>query len=229
MELNLRPVSVVKADRIASQRPYMIAAGVLVLAGLAAMWQYHVKAADETQKVTDELDVKISPLKTLEGRINGTVGEIRSVQESAKPLIKLVAEREYWAKVITDINQRLPQDYIWITSFEPPTADDIKKAEDTAAKAAAGPKSPAGKKDKKKDDGPEVIVMVKGLYLSADAGNMGGPGTTVDKFVENLKESTLVEPIDDPSKGYDRRADNTPEWAFKYTIPLKLKNPIDLK
>jgi type IV pilus assembly protein PilM len=225
MELNLRPVSVVKAERLASQRPFMIAAGVLVLAGLAAVWQYNARAAAETQKLTEVLEDKVRPLKGFDGGVKAAQGQINSIQESAIPLINTLNEREYWAKVLTDINSRLPQDYIWITSFEPPTAADMAKLDEKPATTA----KPPAKKDKKKDEGPEIIVLVKGLYLSIDAGNPSGPVSTVDKFVENLKESEFVEPITDPAKQYDRAADNTPDWAFKYTLPLRLKNPIDLK
>jgi type IV pilus assembly protein PilM len=228
MELNLRPVSVVKAERIAGQRPFMIAAGVLVFAALASWWQYHARAAAETQKVAAELEGKAQPLKGVEGRINAARTEIEKLQEYAKPLVKTTRERDYWISVLNDLNARLPQEYIWITAFEPPNREELRKAAADAEREAQA----AGAKPKKKKDevaeAPPVIVMLRGIYLSQDAGNAAGPAV-VDTFVSNLKESTFVEPVTDPEKGFSRNSPDTPEWGFKFTLPLKLKNPIDLQ
>ena len=95
---------------------------------------------------------------------------------------------------------------------------------DKAAAAAAGPKSKA----KGEPESTPVEVRVRGIYLSRDAGNNAGPAV-VDTFVENLKQSPYFEPITDGAKGFERANDDTPEWGFKFAIPLKLKNPIDLK
>src|SRR5688572_8516759 len=70
MELNLRPASVVAAERVASQRPFMLAAGVLVLAGLASWWQYYTHAAAQTREVTEQLAGKSNEPKNIEAKIN---------------------------------------------------------------------------------------------------------------------------------------------------------------
>jgi hypothetical protein len=51
----------------------------------------------------------------------------------------------------------------------------------------------------------------------------------VDEFIKNLTDSPYVEALADEGMGFLRAADNTPEWGFRFTLPLKLKNPIDLK
>ncbi len=226
MELNLRPASVVAAERLASQRPFMIAAGVLVLAGLASWWQYHAHAATETAKVTEELKTKARPLSDFEKKIMGVRSQITGLEDYVKPLIKTAEEREYWSKAFGDLNSRLPAEYIWITSFEPPSKDDMKKAEADAAASAAGP----GKKPVKgkEPEAPAVKVMVKGIYLSRDAGNNAGPNV-VDQFAANLQDSDYFEPILKPEEGFLRGADDTQQWGFTYAIPLKLKKPFDLK
>lgn len=226
MELNLRPASVVAAERLASQRPFMIAAGVLVLAGLASWWQYESRAAEQTRAVADDLKVKAAPLQTLEQRMNSTRREIENLQEYVKPLVKTADEREYWSKLLADLNSRLPLDYIWITAFEPPTKDDLKKAAADAASSTGGKKPPKGKEV----EAPPVKVTVRGIYLSRDAGNAAGPAV-VDTFAANLKDSPYFEPILNGEEGFERETDDasTQKWGFKYAIPLKLKNPIDLK
>ena len=70
--------------------------------------------------------------------------------------------------------------------------------------------------------------MIKGLYLSRDAGNNAGPAV-VDEFIAKLKESPLVKPIEDANAGYVRASDDTNDWAFKFVLPLKLINPIHMQ
>jgi hypothetical protein len=226
MELNLRPASVVTAERIASQRPFMIAAGLLVFAGLASWWQYHARAAAETRKVTVTLTEKARPLQADEKKIKGTRDEIQALQDYVKPLVKAVEEREYWSNAIADLNSRLPVEYIWITSFQPPSKEELKKAEADAAAAGAAPG--AKKKPGAAPAEAPVRIMVKGVYLSRDAGNNAGPNI-VDEFAKNLQDSPFFEPILKPEEGYMREADDTQKWGFGFAIPLQLKQPIELK
>ena len=125
--------------------------------------------------------------------------------------MKAVEEREDWVKVINDINQRLPQDYVWVTSFELPK---IEERETTAVPT-------------KPKEAPPVILTVQGLYLSKDAGNSDRT-KIVDQFLKNIADSAYVEAPKDESK-IIRGSDDTAHWAFPYSFPLKLKNPIDLK
>jgi type IV pilus assembly protein PilM len=224
MELNLRPASVKKAERTAAQKPFIILAGICILAALLGWWQYYANAAAKTDDAAKELEVLASPLKGLENSMNATSGEIKKAKENAEPLLKATQEREYWVKVLNDLNARLPKDNIWITEFQPPSRDEIRKAEEEAEKSTAG--TPAAKKPK---DKAPIYVKVNGIYLSADAGNPGGVTSTVDEWVKNLKESEYVEPMDSNEFGFNRDPDTTPDWGFKFSIQLKLKKPIDLK
>ncbi len=209
MELNLRPASVTKAEHIAAQRPFLIAAGVCVLTTLAGWWQYYEHAANTTVGITEQINKQAAPLEDEESKIQKIKKDIEEQQSSIKPLLKAVEEREYWTKVINDIGQRLPQDYIWITSFEPPTREE---------RAATQPKA---------REGSPAVLTVKGLYLSRDAGN-NERTNIVNEFLKNLSESPYVETPKEEAE-IIRGNDDTLHWAFPYTFPLKLKNPIDLK
>lgn len=219
MELNLRPASVEKAERVANQRPYMIAAGVCLLAGLAGWWQYHANAAARFRRETADLQVKSMPLKNIKAGMDAANREIKALQDFSAPLLTAVRERDYWVRVLNDLNANLPKDYIWITELAPPTADEIKRREEERAPV------PGNKKDK---PAPRVVVLCKGIYLSSSAGNMGA-ALVVDDFVSKLKNSAYVKPLDDEAEGFKREADNTNDWGFGFAIPLELINPIDLK
>lgn len=226
MELNLRPASVIKAQKVAAQRPYLIVAGVCVLAALGGWWQYYTNAAEKTKQETSELQAKAAPLLNLESGIKSAQSKVKELQNYAEPLVKATHDRDYWARVLADLNARLPKEYIWITEFIPPSRDEIKKAAEEAERLAA---VPGAKKKKEAEEAPGVIVITKGIYLSASAGNAAGAATTVDEFVNNLKDSPYVEPLNNEAAGFLRSADDTNEWGFKFALPLKLKNPIDFK
>jgi type IV pilus assembly protein PilM len=228
MELNLRPASVVKAAKRAAQRPYLITAGVCALAAIGAWWQYYEHATTATGEVTQSLGEKAAPLKSLEDRMKAARIEVDKLGESALPLEKIAHEREYWVNVLADLNQRIPKEYIWVTSLEHVAPDPLKKeAEEPQNPRNAQPNRSNPRKGADRG-GPATILTIKGLYLSRDAGNNAGPAV-VDEFIAKLKESPLVEPIEDASAGYVRASDDTADWAFKFVLPLKLKNPINLQ
>lgn len=229
MELNLRPVSVAKAEERAAQRPYLIAAGICALAALGAWWQYYERAAVATREVTQTLTEKAAPLKTLDDRMKAAKSDVDKLGESALPLVKVTQEREYWVNVLADINQRIPKNYIWVTNLElaPP---ELQKKNNEEPENPAKPPPGKGKSKKGGDSGgPGSILMIKGLYLSQDAGNNAGPAV-VDEFIAKLKESKLVKPIEEPGAGFVRENDDNPSvWAYKFVLPLKLQNPINLQ
>ena len=226
MELNLRPVSVVKAAKRAAQRPYLIAAGVCILSALGAWWQYYETAASRTEDITQALKQKAEPLATLEKKIKDAQADVDTLARSVQPLAQVAHERAYWVNLLADLNSKIPKDFIWITSLE--LVGGGAQKPDAEAPEAPGKPAPNKTKPKKSDSGPSVILLAKGLYLSRDAGNNAGPAV-VDEFVANLKNSKFVEFVDDAKAGYVRPNDDTFDWAFKFALPLKLLNPISFQ
>ena len=215
MELNLRPVRVVKRHQLAERRPYILLAGVCTLLALTAWGLYYTRAAAVTNQVSDGLDPKVTTLKGFETRMTAARNEIKAQQDTAAPLLTAVDDRGYWVKVIEDINTRLPKDLVWVTSFE---------AKNPAVKPeAADAGQPGGKEKKNAITGP--VLMLKGLWLFNDRPE---PATVVNDFVKKLKESPLYEAVDEPKQGYLRASENPSEWAYEFAIPLILKNSISL-
>jgi Tfp pilus assembly protein PilN len=208
MELNLRPASVVKRHELAKRRPFLILAGVCVLAVLLGGYLYFLRAANLTNGVVEQLDAKVAPLKQLDGRINAANSEIKAAQEAAAPLIAAIEEKSYWPRIMDDVNARLPADFVWVTSFEP-----IVEEHASAPSAPPGGKPGAGK-----PPAQTVKLNLKGFYLHNDK-----QATVVDDFVAKLKESPLYTVDEENLK---RSLPNDVEWAFDYEIPLVLKNPI---
>ncbi len=213
MELNLRPVRVIKRHQLAERRPYILLAGVCTLLTLTAWWLYFNNAAAVTNQVADRLTPQVNSLKDFENRMNAAKAEIKAQQETAAPLLVAVADRAYWLKVIEDINTRLPKDLVWVTSLE------VKVAKQDGADAI--PSAPPGGKGKAAEPIGRTLLL-KGLWLFNDRPE---PATVVNDFIAKLKESPLYVTVDDPTQGYKRSSSNDTEWAYEFEIPLLLKNP----
>lgn len=218
MELSLRPESLVRGEKRSSQRPDIVVAGFCVLASMAAWWQYYERANVATREAAKKLQEDAKPLKSLYDRITKAREEITTLVQSTAPILKVTDERDYWINVLNDLNERIPPEFIWITSLEPKPP--------IAPAASAAPASPASPAANKKP--AAVVITIRGLYLSKDAGNAKGVAI-VDEFVANLKQSAYVEPIEEAKEGYTRAMDDSNDWAFKFVLPLKLRNPIAFK
>ena len=201
MELNLRPSSVVKARETAARVPCLVLAGVCLLATLAGWWGYFQHATSVQTEVSAKLQTKIAALQSVEDQFNRIKAVIKAKQEVAVPLISAVEDREYWVKIIEDLNSRLPDRSIWVTSMEveTPKADLV-----SSGKNAKGPKLP--------------VLVLKGMYIESPRGV-----NIVDDFVNALSKSPLY--TVDPAK--DRNTIQPDEWSATYTIRLSLKKPFE--
>lgn len=212
MELSLRPAGVVKRQELAKRRPFLILTGICILAILAGWYLYYSRAAAITNDIAMQLDDKVRPLKDFDTRINAAKSEIKAAEDGALPLLATLEEKNFWPRILDDINDRLPPDYVWVTSFEP-------SVETVAAPAAAPGARPAPGKPAT-PPAQVVRLILKGLYLYNDK-----QAGVVDDFVQKLKESTLYKVEEENLK---RSVPNETEWAFEYEIPLVLNNPISI-
>jgi Tfp pilus assembly protein PilN len=208
MELNLRPATVVKRHRLAEQRPYLITAGLCLLLALAGGWLYFMRAAEVQAQVLETLTPKVNGLKSFENRMNAVKADIKKQEAVAAPLLQALQDREYWAKVLADLNSRLPADYIWVTNFTP----QAPKVDESAR--PAGPR-------KQEAQAPQLSVVLSGLYLANPRG-----ASVVDDLIQKLEESPFYEVKKDELK---RSVPNEEVWAFEWSVPLTFKNSISIQ
>ena len=213
MELNLRPVSVVRRQELSQKRPFLIVAGLCLLLALATWFLYFEQAAAATNKAADALEPKVTELQRFEKQINAARADIKAQQELANPLLMAVEERNFWVRIIDDINARLPLAYVWVTSFDLST----KQAAPGGATEATpkGGSANQGNRQPRRAEG--IHVALKGLYLWNDRQQ-----SVVDDFVNKLKESSLYTVDTDNLK---RTVPNEQEWAFEFEIPIIVKAP----
>jgi type IV pilus assembly protein PilM len=218
MELSLRPQSVIRAQLIESKRPYILAAGVCVLLTLAGWWLFYFNTARiENSVLADRLNPQVADLQALEAKFEALRKEGKAAQENASPYLQAVEDRDYWLKVIDDINARLPDRFVWVTSFEP-VENFGGGGGGQRGPGGGGPRGGGG-------GGPRGFsgVKIHGLYLDNPK-----QAEVVDDFVQNLAQSPLFS-IDLSKRQEVNPVRSTPtatEWAYEYELHLNLKKPI---
>ena len=216
MELDLCPPSVTGAREMAARRPYLAMAGVCVLLIMAGWWLYFMQAAAVQATVLEKLEPRVAALKTIEAEFIKGEEAIKAKQAAVMPLVKAVDDRDYWVQLIDDLNTRLPDRYIWITSME------LAKPQGATASVV----KPMGSKS-----GPvaasQSVLNIKGLCLWNT--DRGGASSVLDKFVANLAESPFFAIDMKMRKDFNpiRPEQKDTDWTFQYELHLPLKQSIE--
>ena len=223
MELNLEPASVTKKKLLARKQPFIILAGLCLLLSLAGGWLYFLRATQVEQQVTEKLNPEVAALKDLSSRFDSTRSDIESDQAIAAPFVTAVQERDYWARLIDDINSRLPQPYIWVTLFEPVNISEGKAVSLNGPGGGGGPAPGGGFGGGFGARGGGAPgrrsaaygLRLHGLYLTAKP-------TLVDEFADNLRKSPYVASVTMTTRTNPTQMD----WDFDYELLVELKQGI---
>ena len=223
MELALQPPSVVRAQALASRRPNIILAGICILLALAGWCTYYWNAANVESAVLNEtLKPQVEALKVLESQFAAVQKEAKAAQETAAPYLRAVEDRDVWLKILDDINLRLPEHFIWVTSIEL-----VEKCTPGASKGGQAPQKAAGNRNATPSFANEYTgILIHGLYLYNEPKQAG----VIDAFLTNLAQSPFFAIDLNPNNRNEvnplRSPPNMKEWAYEYELHLNLKKPI---
>lgn len=245
MELNLRPAGVIRAQKLASRRPFLAGAALCLLLALAGWWLYlhraaAVKAAvlgSPTDPAPGTLYARVRALQGFERQNNAIKNEIAALATRAAPLTDAIEQRQFWTRVLSELNARLPQKYVWITLLEPLSGGKPVDFSDPAkpllpAPAAIGSAGGAPAPTPRPAPGappattggtarPAIDALrVKGLYLANPR-----QAQVVEDFVNELAKSPLfdLDLKNQQSIIRSRAPQNEKEWAYEYELNLRLK------
>ncbi len=237
MELNLRPATVVNEQKIAARRPYLVMAGACVLLALAGWWLYFQRAASIQEGVLNGVNDKVATMQGYEHRFQAITNDIKGIAATSAPLAQTVEDRQFWARIISELNVRLPEKYVWITLLEPtsggkpvPMGDPTKPLGSvlTANGTPPPPPAPTGKPGTAAGPkGPAIDGLhIKGLYLHNDRRDQ-----VVSDFVANLAQSKFfkLDTKNESSIVRNRAQENDKDWAFDYELQLTLAQPHPLQ
>jgi len=220
MELSLEPASVKRTKVMARKAPLFAMAGICALLSVIAWWLYNDAAAKAYEGALQKIEPQVARLSGVETKFNALKKDMQKAKDDANPLLSSVSDRDYWVRIIDEVNSQLPLKYVWVTSFEtgrvagknftPQTVGKKGGAPEVPAQPAAG--GPPGQAPK----APEMGIRLQGLYLDNPK-----EVAVVDEFVANLKKSELFSEVEAPV----RTPKNMETWAYSFEIVAKLKTP----
>ncbi len=230
MELNLRPTMVVRRQRLAERRPFLLLAAACFLLGILGWGFYFMRTASAEAAATDHLQDEVNRLRGMSGQLGKYRSEIDKLDAVATPLLTSINGRGGWLQIIDDLNARLPKENIWITELAPTVNGNVLgqsgPANNAAAPAPAATPPPAPGPAAKKGPARSMIdgVFIKGLYLS----NPKQQEIVVDYF-RNLLDSKIFEvDANNQSQVIRPSTPTSTEWAYPYELRLKLRQPLYL-
>lgn len=237
VEINLRPLRLIKEQELAKRKPFLVGAVACVLAGLGAWYAYFYNANTLVTSKLEEVNAIAAGLDAFAKKLDAADKAKKELEAAAAPLLLAASERTAWTLLIDELAKSLPPRFIWITKMTPLSGSKPVSVDgETAAGASqpprrtpSGPRRPGGAAAEN-DKSPPVIdaLEIKGLYL-ANPPNTAEAGI-IDEFVKRLQASPAFK-IDDAEKEKLVPVRTTPDgrsWAYSYTIILPLKEPIAL-
>lgn len=219
LEVSLKSPSLeaVKADQ--RRRPFLIAAAAAILAAIGLTAFYYHQAAARLTAINADIEAKIAPLQQLDGEIKALQKKRTDMLAQAQDLAAAPLLRVAWSELVHDLNQRLPDKFVWITTLSPsPEVPGFGTPSAGGAEPTARP--PAGDKQTQ-----VTGLIVEGLYLE----NPDGPAV-VSAFVDALAKSEFFD-VNDGNKDsviQIRASQSGDAWAYNYKLLLPLKRPIPL-
>lgn len=226
MELNLAPASVERARQLERRRPFYLLAAACFLLGLLG-WSFWCFRANQVERAAlDRVQSKVTALSAIDARMETVRRETGLLERAADPLFTAIRDRDFWPRIIEDLNTHLPKENIWITELvatsggKPVGLGATQRSAARPANAASAPTLALhpGAPNESKIDG----LFVRGLYLF----NPKQQEVAVDYF-RNLVRSKYFKI--DPKNQARTLKPSTPDsvsWAYPYELRLELRQPI---
>ncbi len=234
IEINLRPLTVVREQDLAKRKPFLILAAICIILTPAAWWFFYNRATTITQEMLDSVNAEVGQLEGIANQFTAVEAETKKLQELAAPLILASSERTAWAAILDELGAKLPERFIWVTNLVPLSEgrpyNFVSGAQNSpsAPSVTASPSAPP--KPGQAPSGPPKIdaLQVSGLYLSNPPNTK--EAKMIDDFVDRLQKSDLfkIEEKDKARVVVQRTTPDGQSWAYGYTIVLPLRNPITL-
>jgi len=229
MELNLRPAIVVRRQDLEKRRTFFIAAAACVLLALLGWSAYYTRAGQVARQTAQTIRQKNETMHLAETQLDKLKKQITALDNTATPLIGAVDDRNFWPRILDELNARLPESDIWITELAATSGGKLLGVSEKRAGQAAPtpPPAPAAGAKGKVAVARNVIdgLNVRGLYLY----NPKQQEVVVD-YLRNLAKSPLFA-VDAKTPERFIKSNSVPnetEWAFPYELQLTLRKPVKM-
>lgn len=229
VELDLPPASVVAAQKEARRLPALILAAACFVLALTGWWFLLHRSAAVKSAALEQLDARVTQMQGFENAMKKTRSDVAALQQREASMLAVAQDREFWPKLMSELNARLPENFIWVTVMEPTQGGRPLFAGPGGSTAPVPTPTPPPPGPPRKADAPTGPVIdgirVRGLYLV----NPNQDRVIVD-FVQNLAKSPMLElDLNNQAAIITKKSpQNATEWAFDYELQLKLKKPLAL-
>ncbi|MBV9009271.1 MAG: type IV pilus assembly protein PilM [Verrucomicrobia bacterium] len=229
IELNLRPVNVMRRHEVERRRPFLVAAAACLILALLGWSVYYLRGAAVLRAGKETVDANVTTLRRFQAQLDAVRKDATGLDHAAAPILSAVNARGYWPQLLEELNARLPPENIWITELIPlsggkPAAPDVSQltANPNEPTPVATPLRPirAAAKNVPAIDG----LLIRGLYLW----NARQQEVVVEYF-NNLARSPFFNiDLKDQQRVIKPTMPNNTEWAFPYELRLDLKKTLPL-
>ncbi len=218
MELDLVPETVQKARELDARKPFFVTAGLGVLALMAAAGFHFHRGSVLAEEQSAVVGADTATLGNFDDQIKDWENIQKQVDVKTEPFTDAVFGRIFWLSLFKDLNSRLGNDSLWITSLEPysqgkPVTSELFGGLGTSfERDEEDEDEDKGKKEKDLID----EILVKGLYRE-DAGS-----DVVYAFFNRLKDSRYFE-LNEVEQSDVLQVDQGARgerWAWTFTLRL---------
>ncbi len=229
MELNLRPANVVRRQRLAERRPFLLLAAACFLLALLGWGFYFMRSAQVEAAESDKLQAEVDRMHGLETQLGKLSRDITTLDAATAPLLASLSGRGGWLQILDDLNARLPKEDIWITQLAPISGNQVLGESETGLTTAPATLPVAGARGRgaaaATSARPAIDgVFVRGLYLS----NPKQQEIVVDYFRNLLDSKIFAVDASNQSQVIKPSTPTNTEWAYPYELRLKLRDPLYL-
>ena len=221
VEINLRPESVIRAQKLARRKPQLVLAALFLVLAPTIWWLHFDSVTKSTKELADKFQLQNKQLTDLSAKIDKEIADQKRLNAESAPFFLVASERSAWTSIVDELADKLPPRFIWMTQLKPvvgtlaPPQDPGKPP--TPAAKPGQPAAPAQK--------AITAIEVVGLYLDNPPNQKAA--LLIDEFYEKLVGSEIFSISEDKSKIITQRTTPTGEsWAYGYTLVLPLKQPI---
>jgi len=228
VEINLRPLTVVREHELAKRKPFLIVAAICLLLAPAGWVFYYNQGNRVAEQKLESVNAEVAKLEAVAKNFDALEADRKRLQDLAAPVVLAAADRVAWAEILDELGTKIPNRFIWVTSLEPLSNGRPFFAGGASAETPKGRGAPPRPGAAAAPAGPATIdaVLVRGLYLANPPNDK--EARVIDEFINQLNGSEIFN-AEERDKSQDVRTtiDGT-SWAYEYSFVLPLKKPISL-
>lgn len=224
-EVELVPTALANARDAARRTPALLLAAVVLWAALGVGILYFQNTERVIQEQLSLMQQENLSLKSLADQITALEASQNQTVGLSQQLEQSVAERSYWVRLLTEINNKFDNDLIWLTVIEP-----LKDDKPITPQLVAQGETTDGKKEDEKAGNAEPVysVRLQGLYRKNDEGEQ-----VVYRLAAALAKSSWFGIDDFEAKRADfvsaESGVEEDRYAYTFNIKLPLKQPMKFK